>query len=224
MPQDHDHETLSLHAPAMSGYFGKVSTYGDFVTRRLPAGIVRAWDAWLQECMHTSRAQLGEAWLERYLASPVWRFAIAPGVLGPEGLGGVMMPSVDRVGRHYPLMIAAVGAPPLLDWQQRQGAWYDAIDSLARLSLDPAFRLEQFEAAPEPALAPPPPAAMRFALGTDPVAAAACAGLPGHSLWWSEGAPGVEASLLVCTGMPHPQSFAAMLDGSWDACGWGTPA
>lgn len=205
------------------GYFGKVSTYGDFVTRRLPAGLVRAWDAWLQECVHASQMQLGEAWLNHFLTSPIWRFAIAPGVLAPEGLGGVMMPSVDRVGRYFPLMLGATGAPPLLDWYRGQGAWYDAIDDLARASLDPAFRLDQFDAAPAPLLAPAPPAAMRFALDAadaDPAAAVACAGLPGHSLWWTEGAPGVEASLLVCAGMPHPQTYAAMLDGGWTARGW----
>ena len=124
----------------MTGYFGKVSTLGDFVTRGLPDGLVAAWDAWLQQCIQASREQLGDQWLNHYLTSPVWRFAIAPGVLGPEGLGGVMMPSVDRVGRYFPLMIAAVGAPPLLDWFHKHAAWYDAIEDLARASLDAAFR------------------------------------------------------------------------------------
>lgn len=207
-----------------TGYFGKVSTHGDFVTRRLPDGLVRAWDGWLQQAMQASSEQLGESWLTRYLTSPVWRFAIAPGVLGPEGLGGVLMPSVDRVGRYYPLMMGAVGAPPLLDWLQRQGAWFDAIDDLARSSLDPAFQLAQFDAAPAPLLAPAAPRCLRLALsaaaGADAGAAIAAAGLPGHSLWWTEGAPGIEASLLVCAGMPQPRNYAAMLDGGWAAAGW----
>jgi type VI secretion system protein ImpM len=206
----------------VTGYFGKVSTHGDFVTRRLPGRLVEAWDGWLQGCVQASRARLGAQWLQHYLSSPVWRFAIAPGVLGPEGLGGVMMPSVDRVGRYFPLMIGATGAPPLLDWFRQQGAWYDAIEDLALESLDPAFTLARFDEAPEPELAPPLPSAAgwRLPLDADLDTFAAGAAFQGHSLWWSEGAPGIEASLLVCQGMPQAQAFAAMLDGSWQASGW----
>lgn len=202
----------------MTGYFGKVSTHGDFVTRRLPADLVQAWDRWLQACLQASRAQLGAKWLDAYLTSPVWRFAVAPGVLGRDGLGGVVMPSVDRVGRYFPLTIAATGAPPLLDWVQRHGAWFDAIDELARASLDPAFLLGQFDTAPEPDVASAPvPAgtasATWLALDGDVTAAVAAAALQGHSLWWSEAAPGAGAPLLVCRGMPRPDAFAGMLDG-----------
>jgi type VI secretion system protein ImpM len=204
----------------VTGYFGKVSTHGDFVSRRLSAQLVQAWDAWLQECLQASQDKLGSAWLERYLTSPVWRFAIAPGVLGPEGLGGMMMPSVDRVGRYFPLMVGAPGTAPLLDWFHGQVAWYDAVEDLARESLDPGFTLERFDGAPEPApagAAGPAVAATawRLPLGEDMTAAIANAALQGHSLWWTEGGPFVEASMLVCRGMPQAQGFAAMLDGQY---------
>jgi len=214
----------------VTGYFGKVSTHGDFVSRRLPAGLVAAWDEWLQQCIRASRERLGEQWLDHYLTSPVWRFAISPGVLGPDGVGGVMMPSVDRVGRYFPLMIAATGAPPLLEWMQRQAPWFDAIDHLARESLDAGFTLARFDTVPEPARDPASePAAgsatavrsaWRLPLEDDMRAAIAGAALQAHSLWWSEGSPSIDASLLVCQGMPPPQGFAAMLDGSWAASGW----
>lgn len=197
----------------MTGYFGKVSTHGDFVSRRLPSSLVAAWDQWLQQCIQASREHLGEQWLNHYLISRVWRFAISPGVLGPDGLGGVMMPSVDRVGRYFPLMIATTGAPPLLEWVQRHAAWFDALDALARESLAPAFALERLEAAPEPAWEPT----------SGPVSVTAGAALHAHSLWWTEGTPGIEVSPLVCQGMPRPQAFAAMLDGSWAASAWGLP-
>lgn len=202
----------------MTGYFGKVSTHGDFVSRRLPVHLVQAWDAWLQQCVQASCDKLGPKWLERYLTSPVWRFAIAPGVLAPEGLGGVMMPSVDRVGRYFPLMVAALGAPPLLDWFHGHAAWYDAVEDLARDSLDPGFTLERFDDAPEPMLAgaaqPWQGAIVRLPLKNDMTAAIAGAALRGHSLWWTDGGPFVEASLLVCPGMPRPEAFASMLDAS----------
>jgi type VI secretion system protein ImpM len=205
----------------VTGYFGKVATHGDFVSRRLPPALVSAWDDWLQQCIRASQQQLGVDWLPRYLTSPVWRFAIAPGILSPEGLGGVMMPSVDRVGRYFPLTIAATGAPPLLDWFRQQTAWYDAIEELARTSLGPGFSLARFDAAPElvpgPALEPTLAATgsgWRVALGADVGERVAAVALQGHSLWWTEDSPGSEAWMLVCEGLPQPQMFAGMLDGT----------
>ena len=203
----------------MTGYFGKVSTLGDFVSRGLPDGLVAAWDAWLQQCIQASREQMGEQWLNHYLTSPVWRFAISPGVLGPEGLGGVMMPSVDRVGRYFPLMIGAVGAPPLLDWFHKHVAWYDAIEDMARASLDATFRLEQFDGLPEAGVATgfqaaPVDGAWRFALDEGVGERVVGAVLQGHSLWWTEGSPNVEPSMLVCAGMPRVQGYRAMLGGT----------
>lgn len=202
----------------MIGYFGKIPAHGDFVSRGLPPSLLEAWDTWLQQCMLESQRQLGEQWLTHYLTSPVWRFAISPGILGPEGLGGVMMPSVDRVGRYFPLMVAATGAPPLLDWFQKQGAWYDEIEEMARASLDPAFRLEQFDTVPDPvapADAACDPAAMelgrRLPLRGDAAQRIAAMALRGHSLWWTDGSPDADGSMLVCAGLPGPQGYSAML-------------
>jgi type VI secretion system protein ImpM len=164
-----------------------------------------------------SQQQLGDQWLNHYLTGPVWRFAISPGILSPEGLGGVMMPSVDRVGRYFPLMIGAVGAPPLLDWFHKHAGWYDAIEDLARASLDAGFRLAQFDDMPEPALsaasqAAPAGGTWRFALDEGVGERVAAVALQGHSLWWTDGAPGVAPSMLMCAGMPGAQRFTAMLD------------
>jgi len=198
------------------GYFGKLPSHGDFVSRGLPPGLVAAWDTWLQRCIQASREQLGDQWLTLYLTSPVWRFAIAPGVLGPEGLGGVMMPSVDRVGRYFPLMIGATGAPALLDWFQQQGAWYDGIEALARAALDSGFRLDGLDAAAEPEalsteLLAPAGAVWRMPDGEDAGRRVIAAALRGHSLWWAAASLDVEASFLMCDGMPQPEAFAGML-------------
>jgi type VI secretion system protein ImpM len=128
-----------------------------------------------------------------------------------------MMPSVDRVGRYFPLMIGAVGAPPLLDWFHKHAAWYDAIEDLARASLDPGFRLAQFDQMPEPVLtdaaqAAPAGGVWRFALDEGLGERVAAVALQGHSLWWTDGSPGVEPSMLMCAGMPRAERFTAMLD------------
>jgi type VI secretion system protein ImpM len=96
---------------AVPGWYGKLPTLGDFASRRLGADFIEPWDLWLGDGMAAQREVLGEAWLEAYLASPVWRFVLMPGTvpsLAPQRpLAGVLMPSVDRVGRYFPLTIVA---------------------------------------------------------------------------------------------------------------------
>lgn len=126
-----------------AGFFGKVPSHGDFVARRLPAAFIEPWDAWLQAGMAHSRAQLGDAWLPTYLNSPIWRFALGAGVCGPQAWTGVMMPSVDRVGRYFPFTIACevdgTGTPA--------PAWYAALEDLALSALETGFSLQDCDAA-----------------------------------------------------------------------------
>jgi type VI secretion system protein ImpM len=89
------------------GLFGKLPSHGDFLRRRTSEAFVRAWDGWLQECLIASRAALGDRWLDVYLTSPAWRFACAAGGAGPAPVIGLMVPSVDRVGRYFPLTVVA---------------------------------------------------------------------------------------------------------------------
>src|SRR5260370_20568352 len=93
------------------GLFGKLPSHGDFLRRRASDAFVDAWDAWLRECLAASREALGERWLDVYLTSPAWRFALAAGTCGPAPVIGLMVPSVDRVGRYFPLTLVA-NLPP----------------------------------------------------------------------------------------------------------------
>jgi type VI secretion system protein ImpM len=95
------------------GFYGKLPSHGDFLRRRMPDGFVEVWDAWLQECLAGSRTVLGDRWLETYLTSPVWRFASMSGAICPSGIVGVMVPSVDRVGRYFYVTIAATLPPDI---------------------------------------------------------------------------------------------------------------
>lgn len=89
------------------GFYGKLPSHGDFLRRRVSDAFVTSWDAWLQEGIVASRAALTDRWLDIYLTSPAWRFCAAAGACGPAALVGVMVPSVDRVGRYFPLTIVA---------------------------------------------------------------------------------------------------------------------
>jgi type VI secretion system protein ImpM len=87
------------------GFYGKLPTHGDFLRRRVSDAFVDVWDAWLQSCIVASRDALADRWLDVYLTSPVWRFVCAAGACGPAPVAGVMVPSVDRVGRYFPLTL-----------------------------------------------------------------------------------------------------------------------
>lgn len=95
------------------GLFGKLPSHGDFLRRRASDAFVDVWDPWLQQCMTASRAALGDRWLDLYLTSPAWRFFCAAGVCGPTAILGLMVPSVDRVGRYFPLTLVAEAPPHL---------------------------------------------------------------------------------------------------------------
>jgi len=130
------------------GFYGKLPCKGDFLQRRVSQEFVDAWDPWLQECMHASRQQLGEAWLQAYLNGPVWRFALAEGVCGGGAYAGVMVPSVDRVGRYFPLALLAQLSTEecLLEVACGGAAWFDAAETLAVEALQASdLDLESFD-------------------------------------------------------------------------------
>src|ERR1700733_10821549 len=87
------------------GLYGKLPTHGDFLRRRVTDDFVAAWDEWLQHCIPDGRVALGEAWLETYLTRPVWRFPLSTNVSETAPVAGVLAPSVDRVGRYFPLTL-----------------------------------------------------------------------------------------------------------------------
>ena len=64
----------------VTGFYGKIPSKGDFVQRRLDRAFTNSWDDWLQGCMDSSRARLDSDWLAKYLVSPLWRFALPPGI------------------------------------------------------------------------------------------------------------------------------------------------
>jgi type VI secretion system protein ImpM len=89
------------------GFYGKLPSHGDFLRRRVSDAFVDAWDAWLREGLAASRSALGPRWLDVYLTSPSWRFVCGPGACGPTPVVGLMAPSVDRVGRYFPVTVVS---------------------------------------------------------------------------------------------------------------------
>ncbi len=135
-------------AGSVAGLFGKLPSAGDFVTRALPSAFVAAWDDWLQRSLVASRAKLGNGWTELYLQSPIWRFALQPQVLNSQAWAGVLMPSVDRIGRYFPLTLAAAIPPAASTLLTVTAAehWFAELERIALWALEPEATLEAIEA------------------------------------------------------------------------------
>ena len=104
----------SVAAAIIRGFAGKIPARGDFVHGGLPRDFTDPWHDWQSTVIAGSRALMGEAWLDAFLEAPVWRFVLPPRLCGVRAAIGLIMPSVDKVGRYFPLTFAALsddGAP-----------------------------------------------------------------------------------------------------------------
>lgn len=135
------HATVSI--ASVPGWYGKLPGFGDFASRRLSNAFITDWDSWLQQGM-TQLRHSGENWLERYLNSPVWRFALGAHILGTQYWFGILMPSVDRVGRYFPLtLLHAYRASQPPDPQH----WWLQAESVALRALEENFDAQTLDAA-----------------------------------------------------------------------------
>ena len=93
------------------GIFGKVPSAGDFLSRNLPIRVTEAWADTMSGWMAAAKPVDPAAWPAQFTTSPVWRFLIGRGVLGPSAWVGMFAGSTDRVGRLFPMTVMiSVGA------------------------------------------------------------------------------------------------------------------
>lgn len=211
------------------GFFGKVPTRGDFVRRALPATFLTPWDDWLQEGIAGAKEILGESWLDIYLTSPVWRFALAAELVGAPAVAGVLMPSVDSVGRYFPFTLACVLDDAAAPMQLRaESDWFGHAEALALgvLAEDGSLDelIEGLDALGCPAPARPIPLdedLWRFDEAADRLTQALVARCPlPHALFWTQGSTRVGPTTLFVRQLPAARQFAALLDGAWSEHGW----
>jgi type VI secretion system protein ImpM len=165
-----------------------------------------------------------------------------------------MVPSVDRVGRYFPLTVV-VELPPettlvsmpeeareffdnterfIVDTLSAERLDFEAFDStVARLTdylpLTPASReltldpsaSAMFDAAPDSRWQLPIGSASRITVVLQQLLDRRLSQV--HDplvMWWTEGSSLVEPSCVIHRGLPAPESFTAMLDGSWADGQW----
>ncbi len=228
---------------ANCGLFGKVPQQAEFINHFLDKELTELWHQWLQASISVSKEQLGDQWIEYYLTSPIWHFALSPGLVSPHGVVGLLMPSVDEVGRYFPVtMMHAADHDPWSAYLNGE-QWFHGAESVLLNVLDEDMSynhwIGQVEGIPEP----------RFALldkyqmdaGHSSARAGLVSNLGGHShsglmhtlmqglterafgpfgLWWTAGSEHIEPCLAVSAQMPDAGQFAALLDGRWQHWGW----
>lgn len=117
----------------MTGVYGKLPSYGDFMRRGLPQSFVVPWDVWLQTVVGAARETLGDEFAALWDAAPGWRFRLPPGVCGDDAVAGVLLTSQDSVGRRFPLTLAALIRPG----QAAPGEnWYATVEDAGRGARD----------------------------------------------------------------------------------------
>ena len=228
-----------------TGWYGKLPSSGDFVTRRLPSSFIEPWDAWLNAMISGSRERLGAGWREAFLSAPAWRFVLAPGVLGLQGWAGLIVPSVDSVGRFFPLTVASGLSTRAIDpvaTLVRAHNWYAEVEPVVSVALSPDSEIGTFDAQlanrrfPGELVATleetdetiPPRArgqrALWIPLGPEFQGEAGLRGLAKplaapYSAWLAEESEIFGRSLMLCEKLPAVDQFCAMLNGEWRHAG-----
>ncbi|KQX27879.1 type VI secretion system-associated protein TagF [Variovorax sp. Root434] len=197
---------------ALPGWFGKLPGMGDFAHRRLPEPFRAVWDQWLQRGMARLRDRHAD-WTERYLEAPIWCFALGRQVAGERAWIGVLMPSVDGVGRYFPFALAMEldEAVP----EQLQGAalaaalqWWAHATQAALEGLDGDLDALRFDAVLQRLFA----AAAAAASVRENTVESLMLPVAGASLWLGD--PAAEQGVrMLSTGLPRDEQFEALFLG-----------
>jgi len=230
------------------GFFGKIPSAGDFVSRNLSSGLCDSMDRLLQTALMAATSDSADRRQVMAHAPPVM-LSIRPGTLSETGFTGLWFPSCDRVGRVFPLCVgmetgADVARLPLT-WpslhltrglcqvvatalQQSSGtdellARLPSVQELTRMVItDVPFSDADEETVPAVSIDN-----SNFWLegpetGMSISSRALCSRLP----WASEtigvtvGPNGSPAVFFASTSMLTWAHFAALFDGRWDYWGW----
>jgi len=224
----------------ITGYCGKIPSLGDFVSLGLDASLEQSWNEWVQAALAVSREKLQGQWLDNYLTSPIWHFAVSGGVCSDRNFAGTLIPSVDNVGRYYPFtLFYQADIDPLQFWQEQAFFqqneqqllsilddecvllnWYKKLTPLS-LDVTPITPYKQTLLSPnshQPNWLLSATGEQIGGIGSDQL------GLlqqtlnqqfNRYSIWWTAGSDKIAPCTLIFSGMPSAATYAGMLDGDW---------
>lgn len=230
---------------ADTGVFGKLPAHGDFIHRNLSSKVINVWDGWLQTFVGSTQERLADAWLEIYLTSPIWRFCLSEGVVDDHKWAGIVLPSVDRVGRYFPFSVMSKVSANTVpsEFIVSQQAWFECLELVALKALDGQLQVDRLV----DEINAVAPIASDYQLqahtrldagvvvdsGADDSSSRSV--LPyllnafvestfsSYSLWSTSGSERVEPCTFITPGMPPVAGAAAMLDGLWEHWDWAVP-
>lgn len=231
---------VAQHEP---GVFGKLPLHGDFIYRNLPSTFMAGWDEWLQLFIAGSQEKIGEAWLDIYLTSPIWRFVLSSGVVDAHHWAGILLPSVDQVGRYYPFSVLL----PLdnrinpLEFLSMETPWYEAIEELSLQALDEQYNVDELVEALKTielnfetsytntgqlmelnALQVNMEFEEQLPISVYPhmLESLLVKSFRSYSVWSTLGSDRIAPCLFTVQGLPSATQIPAMLDGQWLEKGW----
>lgn len=105
-----------MHSRA--GFYGKIPSTGDFISRRLSQPVIFIWDNWLRHCLYETKTLAASAQSQdRRHCTNIWNFVVPPTICA-EPLIGMIAPSYDRVGRQFPFTLFKSITTTLTDTRQ----------------------------------------------------------------------------------------------------------
>jgi len=217
--------------------FGKLAAKRDFIALFASRDFLSAWEPWMQSCVSASRDSLGDSWLQAYLTAPIWRFWLGADICGATVVGA-LMPSLDGMGRYYPLTVFAcanpsdVIAPPDID---AHNEWFVGAEDFLLSTLDKEITFETITnaldqlAAPTYQLTGSPPEGVSIlkdgivggSLGSGSFSelfgllrtANVSRLYAAASFWWTVGGDDYKPFGFCCQRLPAPFLFTNMLTG-----------
>jgi len=232
-----------VDAELKSGVYGKLPMHGDFIHRNLPTSFIKTWDEWLQLYIAGTREKMGDEWLDIYLTSPIWRFVLSSGVIDANHWAGIMLPSVDQVGRYYPFSIVMPLSSDLnpLEFISLHTNWFESIEELALQALEEQFpvdelvenvngievdftlsylktgeRMESSALQMNMEFEEQLPMSV-YAYFLDSILLKS---MNSYSAWTTSGSERIQPCMLCAQGLPSVTNMPAMMDGQWSYWGW----
>ena len=114
-----------------TGFYGKLPSNGDFLSRNLSHDVTISIDEWFQISMTQLRHRLPD-WSYFFNASPSWFFIVPCNFFSPKAYVGYITPSIDRVGRCFPLIVLKEMSKDAIFSSGALEYWFSSTEEIVR--------------------------------------------------------------------------------------------